>query len=200
MKKTITYIILILVVLSCNNKQNINNSEVIGNEEAIVNNNVINDAFSVEMNKIINEMILFYDTAGFGIDSNIIVIDFIKEKENCYFRIYEDISYFVWLKYYTFVNNKLIVFYDINDDCICGLIDTTKLIKFNGIPLEFIFAPEFDSTINMSAHREKMKEYEKHITKIKGFPDEANCHYEPIGRKYKIHSKDSLELVFTGYL
>jgi len=197
--KKIIYI-LIFIVLSCNNRQDIGNNEIVDNEENVsVNNEIINDGLSIEMIGIIKDMISFYDTVNYGVDSNILTVDFKKEKENCYFIIFEDICYHFWLQYYTIFNNKLIAFYNVNE-CSSELIDTTKLNKFSGIPLELLLALEFDSTMSASIRNEEIKELKKNMTKIEGFANESNYKYDPIGRKYKIHNKDSLELVFTGFL
>jgi len=194
MKKTLC-ILIFAVFVSCNNRQEVNNMTII--DDCDVENNgiqYINNGLSKIMIEIINEMIAFYDSVDTGW-YNILDIYLSKKKNDCYIAISAGQCYDPWLKYYIIMDDKLIAIYKIADECNYDFFDTTKLNKFYGTPLELIL----DTTMNHSVRIKKLEELEKNMTKIEGFPDEPPfASYHPIGRQYKIHSKDSLELVYTG--
>ena len=123
--------------------------------------------------KELESLIAYNDSASkkdkFSI--NIYIVFFSKKADGCYITIstthFYDSHYLIG---YIMINNKMISFYNPENECNNGLIDVVKLEK----------------------------------EKPEGFIDEnseqANDIYEPNGRKYKIHSKDSLELVYSGFL
>jgi hypothetical protein len=178
------------MTISCRNKQKTINEK--NNVEQENSDSII----SPTLYRIIEDVNSFHDTTDYRMDSNILNVSFIKEKEDCFMIIYKDICYHTWLKYYTVANNKLIAIYDMDDECACDLIDINKLKKFNGISLELIL----DTIMDISKRKGKIEDIKKHIIEIDGFPNKATQTYDPIVRKYKIHSNDSLELVFTGFI
>jgi len=191
--KKVFYILMLVFIVSCNNRQEVNNKIVIDNTETENNDNeLINNGLSKAVIRIIDEMFLFYDSLDDGWNANILDLGLSKVEGDCYLFAIRDLCYSPWLEYYTIIDDKLIGIYEITDECNCDFFDTTKLNKFNGISLELLL----DTTID----RVKVQELRKNITKIEGFPDRSPMQGETVGRKYKVHSKDSLELVYTGRL
>ncbi len=102
---------------------------------------------------------------------NIYIVFFSEKVDGCYITM--STAHFYdshHLVGYIIINDKMIAFYKPESECNKGLVDITKLKK--GKPDGFI---------------DENSEW-------------ANDIYEPNGRKYKVHSKDSLELVYSGYL
>ena len=188
MKNIFVCTMFVLTLISCGNRQR---TLIEINE---IEQEYSDTVFHPTVHSIIDNIISFYDSIGYKTDSCILDLNIIKKMGNCYITICKSLSYASWLKYYTIIDHRLIAIYDLVDECNCGLIDTCKLEKFNGVPLSLIL----DTTLNYSVRREKIKELEKNMVKIEGFSDEA-VRYDPVGRIYKIHCMDSLELVFTGH-
>lgn len=131
------------------------------------------------LQRIIEDLTFFYDSVLYKNDRpthtnprNIYRAIFGKKGNDCFITISVALVYRSYeLRGYTILNNKMLVFSNPENECNCGLIDTTKMSR--NIP-------------------------------VKGYGDEnsdlAYNTFDPIGRRYKIHNKDSLELVFTGNL
>ena len=182
-------------MISCNNSQELEiKANIVENDVIICDKENIHNGLSKEMISIIQEMISLYDSVDFGMSANILNIEFVKKKNDCFISFYEALCYNMWLQYYTFVDDKLIAIYHIEDEWNYDFFDTTNLEKFHGIPLELLL----DTTMERSVYRKITDELKKKMTVIEGYPSESFGHFHPIGRSYKIQSKEHLELVYEG--
>ena len=103
---------------------------------------------------------------------DIYVVHFEDTEEGCFVLIGASMYYRSYaIKGYLIYNKKLIVFYNPESECNIGLVDIAKL-----------------QTGKPDGYLDEYSEKAIHTT------------YDPRGKRYKIHSKDSLELVFSGYL
>jgi len=189
MKNILAFILLAFISISCVNRQK-PLTEIYEAEQ--VNSDTI---FYPTLHRVIDDLISLYDSTG-RTRNNVIDISIIKERGDCIIKIHGTDFYAVWLKYYTFIDDRLIAIYDLDEDCNCGLVDTDKLVRFIGVPLEFIL----DTTMNYSVKMAIRKELENNITKIEGFKSEPDWQGWVMTRKYRIHNRDSLELIFTGLM
>ena len=133
----------------------------------------------------LEDVITYRDSIDMGssIIGNVYIVFFSESKGDCYVTIFQSLCYYQSfypqtlshpsynLEGYTLLNGKMIAFYNPESNCNKGLVDITKLKK--GKPKDF---PGENSDIAV------------------------HTNYDPWGKKYKIHSKDSLELVYSGYL
>lgn len=182
--KTIKIIIALFLITifhySCNNRNDkFKNDIAISSKITDYNNS--NIIISKSLLKALDDLLIISDTNN--AETNIIYLIFKKEKNECYLSIFKTYAYMsYYLKGYINYKNNIIVLYNsdykigsdyfIYDyDCCTGLIDTTKLIR--DIP---------------------PKDYQNENS------EKGQILHDPIGRKYKIQSKDSLELVYEGYL
>jgi len=130
-----------------------------------------NDALAPVLSKELKSLIAYNDSVSKKnvFKTNIYIVYFSKKENACYLIMSTAHFYDSSnLSGYTLLNDKMIALYNPENECNYGLIDTAKLKK--GRP--------------------------------EGFSDEnskeAETIYEPYGRKYKIHNKDVLELVYSG--
>jgi hypothetical protein len=142
------------------------------------------DAMCPTLLKEIENFITYNDSVdrGGSISEDVYIVYLYRKKTVCYVTILQSLCYYQSLypqsisgsscniDGFVLLNNKMIAFYNLKNDCNKGLVDITKLKK--GKPKDF---PDENSDIA------------RYTT------------YDPIGKKYKIHSKDSLELVYFGY-
>jgi hypothetical protein len=133
-----------------------------------------NDVLSPSLSKELNSLIAYIDSVSEKnkLKTNIYLVYFSKKENTCYLTIstthFYDSSHLSW---YKIMNDKMIAFYNPENECNHDLIDTVKLKK--GVPEGF------------SDENSK----------------EAETIYEPYGRRYKIHNKkDVLEIVYSGAL
>lgn len=185
MKKAI-YIsfVFICLFISCNNKtsdkeKKDNNKK---QKEMIKKNKT--DALSPCLLKELESLIAYNDSVdkGSAISGDVYIVYFSKKQADCYVTIYQSLCYYQSfypqslsspsynIEGFVTLNNKMIAFYNLGSECNHGLIDITKLGK--GKPKNFS-----DENSDLAIHTT----------------------YELSGNKYKIRSKDSLELVYSGY-
>ncbi|MFP4664304.1 MAG: hypothetical protein ACLFM1_07735 [Bacteroidales bacterium] len=171
MNKTIYVLsVVVFVFISCNNNDTSNNNEKKVEQIVVKNNNVISPVLLNELNQLIDYRDSLKKKSS--IKTDIYVVHFYKSEEGCFVLIGPSIYYrSEEIKGYTVVKDKLIVIYNTESGCSKGLVDTNKLEK--GKPKDF---PDENSDIAI------------------------HTNYDPWGKKFKIHSKDSLELVYSGYL
>lgn len=178
---TITYLIGIALLSSCYNKQSNIDSKYLVYKGTIDCKEQIDDIISPLLLSVLDDLILLYDSIDNN--TNIINLDFKKKGDDCFLKIYDLPDYYSnILKGYVHYKNWIIILYNsdyklgseyfiYNYECCDGLLDTTKLVK--------------------------SKPSDKYRDAYTKGPERL---YDPIGRVYKIHSKDSLELVFEGSL
>ncbi|MDH6311926.1 hypothetical protein M2137_000685 [Parabacteroides sp. PFB2-10] len=144
-----------------------------------------NGALSLELLAQIEDLIQLYDDrkSEISTETNMIKMEFRRSNGECFLVLY-DMPYYQRkkLKGYEIVNSYMI-YYDDNEDelyvnmynldekCNCDLVDFDKL------------------------ETEPLADY----TEIEN-SDLREGNFDPIGRIYKIHSRDSLELVFEGFI
>jgi len=131
------------------------------------------EAVSTSLLEIIKAFIAHNDSSH-NIDSNlshgIYGVSFYKENQSCFFLIGAALYYKSnEIDGCIYINNDLVVFYNINACAINGLIDQEKLGNNNDI-----------------------EGYPNERTYI-------HSTFEPSGNKYEIHSKDSIKLIYSGY-
>jgi PII-like signaling protein len=101
---------------------------------------------------------------------NIVVVFFSETEGACFVTIATEIYYDSnHLQGYQEIDDKLIAFYNPDNVCNKGIVDSSKLRT--GVPQDF---PNENS------------------------PFAIHTTYDPSGKRFKIHSKDNLELVFSG--
>ncbi len=173
--KRLVYIILIFsyLFIGCKNKTSDKRKMVINtNQKEIVKDNKTSAICPVLLNEL--ESLIAYNDSINNKDEfniNIYMVFFSKKVDGCYITITTVHFYDSnHLVGYTMIDNKMIVFYNPESECNKGLVDINKLEK--GKPGSFIDENS----------------------------EQANDIYEPNGRRYKIYSKDSLELVYSGWL
>jgi hypothetical protein len=172
------FVISLALVISCNNGNgNADNSTINNEMQAEHNKESVKEAGHTVMvpslTKKIESMIADHDSlirTG-RLDTRIFNVFFDKEKDACYVTVVTSHFYdSQMLIGFTFLNGYMIAFYNTGNGCSQELVDLSRL--------------ETDA--------------------VKGYPDESSdttihTTYEPWGRKYKIHSTDSLELIKCGY-
>ncbi|MFZ5430431.1 MAG: hypothetical protein ACOZDD_09370 [Bacteroidota bacterium] len=143
------------------------------------------DAVSSVLIQKIKGMIAYNDSIDkvSSIKADVFIVFFSQENAGCYVTIFQSLNYYksfypstlsspsIDLEGYILLKDKMVAFYNLGSECNTGLVDCTKLEKDN--PDVF---PDENSDIVI------------HTT------------YDPRGKRFRIHSKDSLELVFSGYL
>lgn len=121
-----------------------------------------------ELNKFIAKQDTLKNENHF--DAKIIVVHFSKKDNDCYVSIGTSHFYNSQnLEGFLIIGDKMIAFYNPQSECNKGLVNVSKLKA--GMPNDF---PDENSDIAI------------HTT------------YDPWGKKYKIHSQDSLELLYSG--
>lgn len=171
-------------LVSCNNtsikEKVVNNDE---EQKEIMKQPIMNGIHS-SLFKELERIIAYYRDSPVQespFKHDIFIVYFSHSGIDCYVTIFQSPWYYQ--KFYTktlssynldgfsFLNGNMVAFYNIQDKCNKDLVDITKLKK----------------------------------EKPDGFPDEnsdiaIHTIYESWGKKYKIHSNDSLELVYSGII
>ncbi len=128
---------------------------------------------SILLNEL-NDLIQFNDSlkklGGYS-DTNIFLVDFYNEDSSCYVKI---------MRYHYYDGSKM---------------DGYVIIKDNLIVFNNISECGFDLVYSDNLHKNR----------IRDFPDEnsdkaIHTDFDPIGKRFKIHNKDSLELLYFGFL
>ena len=184
MKKVIFLsFIMVSLFIGCNNTSS-DNKKANSKENEMTKANKT-DAVCPVLLKELESLIAYNDSVDKGstISGDVYIVYFSRKETDCYVTIYQSLCYYQSFypqtlsspRYniggFILLKNKMVAFYNLTSECNKGLVDINKLEK----------------------------------GKPKGFPDEnsdvaIHTTYDPWGKKYKIHSKDSLELVFSGYL
>ena len=113
----------------------------------------------------------FFDCTGRNFsESNIYIVEFSIEKNNCFLYIFNHYCYvkenFIG---YIIIKNRMIAFYEIGTNCINGLVNKSLLSK--DVPKKFPCIDELEPFI-----------------------------YEPKYVKYKVINKNSLKFINYGWL
>lgn len=104
------------------------------------------------------------------LESRVVLVFFEQDADECFLYILKSNIYISrYIKGYTILNGLMIEFSSLIEGCNIGFIDESKMRK--GLPTDY---PD-------------------------EFSKEANYDYSHYGKKYKVHSRDSLEVVSTGY-
>ncbi|MDH5415245.1 MAG: hypothetical protein OEW87_14000 [Flavobacteriaceae bacterium] len=126
-------------------------------------------ALSQNLYQELNNFVAIYDSLNF--QDSVIAISFYEEEKGDCILLFASQPFYDrrHCDGYFLLNNKMIAFYEISSTCNVGLV----------------------------------KEEELKTEEIFDFPNENIRHtfdsYDPWGRKYRVHSNDSIELVFSGY-
>ena len=176
--KKIIYILLVLVycVASCKNTPTMSDKKTKQEEVSLdmSTDSIKTNAISPVLFKELEKLISHNDSVSTNeeLKTNIYIIYFSTEGNTCFLTMSTAHFYDnTYLSGYVQIDDKMIAFYNPESICNKGLIDITKLEKESP----------------------------------KNFPDEnsdiaIHTIYDPWGMKYIIHSKDSLELIYSGGL
>lgn len=182
MKKVIFLsFILVCLFLGCNNTSSDNKKA--NSKENKMSKAAKKDAVCSVLTRELESLIANNDSIdkGSAISGNVYIVFFFSKETDCYVTIYQSLCYYQSfypktlsspsydMEGFILLKNKMVAFYNLASGCNKGLVDITKLEK--GSPKDF---PDESSDLAI------------HTT------------YDPWGKKYKIHSRDSLELVYSG--
>ncbi|MDH6342442.1 hypothetical protein M2480_001064 [Parabacteroides sp. PFB2-12] len=186
-------LVLISTVVSCK-KNTSSKPEKITEIEAVTHADEMEDSLSPALYSAIKSTICLYDSVyhnkrfySFGKEyANIIKVVFTKREDDCYVTIIDCLYYQTYLLNGYILYQKYMIVFDEYDP-----VEHELYIKASG----------YDNACNCNlVNIEKLRR----DTPPQEFHDEnsefVNYDFDGIGRRYKIHSRDSLELVFEGFI
>ena len=183
MKKVVLLLFIFFGVFIACNSTSSDNKKVNNKEEMIRANKA--EAVCPVLLKELENIIAYKDSIDKGstITGNVYLVYFSQDETDCYVTIYQSLCYYQSfypqtlsspshsIEGYILLKNKMVAFYNLKSKCNNRLVDITKIEKGN--PKDF---PDEKSDVAIHAS------------------------YDPWGKKYKIHSKENLELVYSGFL
>ncbi|MDH6311925.1 hypothetical protein M2137_000684 [Parabacteroides sp. PFB2-10] len=184
---------LLAVVGSCKKKASDQPNEATEVEDVLLTDEM-EDALSPALSSAIKSTICLYDSVYNNNElfsfwkeyANIIKVIFTKKKDDCYVTIIDCLYYQTYLLAGYILYQKYMIVFDEYDP-----IEHELYIKASG----------YDNSCNCNlVDVEKLR----HDTPPQEFHNEnsefVNYDFDGIGRRYKIHNRDSLEIVFEGFI